>query len=92
LRKHGLLGVIRISASRLLRIFNNKEAVFVYDLQEYRLDGWEGPTNLTIKRYGAIDDIPEDEVAQLVKLKGKDILMRFLRKFFERGAELDTQG
>lgn len=88
LKKHGLLGAIRISAPRLLRIFSNKEAVFVYDLQESRLDGLEGPTHLTIKRYGAIDDIPKDEMVQLVQLKGKDLLLGFLRSFFERGAHL----
>lgn len=88
LRKHGFLGAIRIAAYRFLRIFSNKEAVFVYDLQEYQLDGWEGLTHLTIKRYGAIDDIPENEMVQLVQLKGKDLLVRFLHKFFEKGAEL----
>ena len=65
LRKHGLLGTTHVAASRFLRIFSNKEAVFVYDLQEYQLDGWEGPTHLTIKRYGAIDDIPENEMFSL---------------------------
>lgn len=88
LRKHGLLGATRIAISKFWRIFSSKEAVFVYDLQECQFDSWEGPTNLRIKRYGAIDDIPEDEMAQLVQLKGKDLLMRFLCKFFERGAKL----
>jgi len=48
----------------------------------------EEPTHLTVKRYDAIDDIPEEEMAQLVQLKGKDLLSRFLRSFFERGAHL----
>lgn len=88
LRKHGLLGMIRTSASRFVRTFRNKEAVFVYDLQENLIDGQEGLTNLTIKRYGGIDDIPENEMAQLIQLKGEDLILRFLRSFFDRGAHL----
>ena len=67
---------------------NNKEIMFFYDLDTMDPKTFKVTQNLTMNYYYSLESIPNKVLEQLILLKGKDNLLSFLNKFFNRSGIL----
>lgn len=87
-RKHGWPNLIKLFLQKIYFTVNEKDAVFALDLKTEKIDQSLSRENIRVERYRSIGDIPSEDMEELIRLKNRDILMPFLKSFFERGADL----
>lgn len=87
-KKHGLPRLILLGLQELWRIINNKEVVFLFDLASTPLETCKGVPVVTVRAYDLLENIPKDDMDQLIQVKGKENVASFLEFFFKRRATL----
>ena len=81
--------MFQLGLRKLWRKINNKEVMFVFDLDSMPLESRSRCLpNVFVKSYQTLESIPKDDKDQLIRLKSEDILDSFLHHFFEKGATL----
>jgi hypothetical protein len=81
--------MFQLGLRKLWRKINNKEVMFVFDLDSMPLESTSRCLpNVFVKSYETPESIPKDDKDQLIRLKSEDILDSFLHHFFEKGATL----
>jgi GNAT superfamily N-acetyltransferase len=87
-QKHGLKRLIWLSLKRLWEKINNKEVMFLFNLDSIPIETVEDLRSICVQSHRVLESIPKGDIDQLIRLKGKDILNPFLQHFFQRGATL----
>jgi hypothetical protein len=88
IKKHGLKSLILLSLTRLWETIDNKEVVFLSDLNSMALEMAKDRPSLSVQAYKTPESIPKEDMDQLIRLKSKDILNSILQHLFEKGATL----
>jgi len=86
--KHGWGKLIKLAAMNVLDRINKKEYMYLLDLNKLEVDNAFKQKGVMVECYNKESDIPANDMEQLIKLKSKEILLPFLKRFFDRGATL----
>jgi hypothetical protein len=84
-RKHGPAKLIRLFFESIWWRVNNKSFFYLNDLETMEVDEVLLKRGISVTCYSSMENIPTDDMEQLAKWKGREILARFLRGYFERG-------
>ena len=88
-KDYGILKTISHAFVKFWKEFiNNREVMFYVDLNDMKKRNLNFPKNLIVEFYANIEDIPQKYMEQLIELKSKEILLTFLKRFFQRNASL----
>jgi len=81
--------LVTLGVSKLLRKINNKEVMFVFDLDSMQLKNrLENLPDIYVKMHQSLESIPKEDRNQLIRLKSEEILASHLHHFFKKGATL----
>ena len=69
-------------------IIDKKEYIYLLDFNTLEVGNTLKHDGIVVESYYKISDIPANDMAQLIKLKSKEILLPFLNSFFNRSARL----
>lgn len=86
--KHGWIKLTKLFLKRIWWRLNNKVVMYYFDLSMMEVDKSILRENVFVESYEKMQDIPLNDLEILTKLKSKEILLPFLKKFFDRGAIL----
>lgn len=86
--KHGWARLINLAIMKTWDRINKKEYMYFLDLNTLEVDNTLKRNGVTVECYNKESDISANDIEQLTKLKSKEILLRFLNRFFNRGAIL----
>jgi len=87
-KKHGLKKLILFSLIKFWRRIDNKEIMFLFDLDSMNIKTDECFPPISVEAYESLRKVPEEDMKQLIQLKSEEILKTFLESFFKRGATL----
>jgi hypothetical protein len=80
---------MHLGMSKLWRKINNKEVMFVFDLDSMPLKSrLQCLPDVYVKSHESLESIPKEDRQQLVQSKSEEILDSFLDHFFKKGATL----
>jgi hypothetical protein len=87
-KKHGSIELLKLFIVKNWRRLNNKGIMYLFDLKTMPTDRDMSRQGIAVACYKAAADIPINDMTHLIDLKSKEILLPFLKSFFDRGATL----